>query len=347
MPTKNDLKMLQALPLDIKVEKTKQRIREWVQHWGVDGVYISFSGGKDSTVLLHIVRELYPEIPAVYADTGLEYPEIREFVKSFNYVTILRPKMSFYEVVKKYGYPVVGKEIAECIYNSRKCIESGYKKYLYNYNQIMGKKLTKSGEKSAYNYDIWKPLINVPFKISHMCCNLMKKEPIKKYESNNAKVGITGQLAEESRLRLTKWLQKGCNAFTAKNPVSNPLSFWNNQDILHYIKDNSLEICSVYGNIIDSLTVKTGQECIEGCEGLLRCSGCDRTGCMFCLFGMHLEKGETRLQRLHKTHPKIYDYVLGGGEFENGLWVPNKKGLGMKFVMDEINRVMGKKLYRY
>ncbi len=74
MPTRNELKILQALPLEMKVLKTKQRIREWVQHYGTDGVYVSFSGGKDSTVLLHIVRELYPDIEAVFVDTGLEYP---------------------------------------------------------------------------------------------------------------------------------------------------------------------------------------------------------------------------------------------------------------------------------
>ena len=59
MPTKDELKALQSLPLKVKVAKTKQRIREWVDRFGTDGVYVSFSGGKDSTVLLHIVREMY------------------------------------------------------------------------------------------------------------------------------------------------------------------------------------------------------------------------------------------------------------------------------------------------
>lgn len=72
--TIQDLKMRQALPLDIKISMTKQRIREWINEFGVDGVYVSFSGGKDSTVLLHIVREMYPDVPAVFVDTGLEYP---------------------------------------------------------------------------------------------------------------------------------------------------------------------------------------------------------------------------------------------------------------------------------
>lgn len=55
MPTSEELKILQALPLDIKIMKTRQRIREWIDYYGENGVYIAFSGGKDSTVLLDIV----------------------------------------------------------------------------------------------------------------------------------------------------------------------------------------------------------------------------------------------------------------------------------------------------
>ena len=92
--------MRQALPLEAKVSMTKARIREWVNYWGLDGVYISFSGGKDSTVLLHIARSIYPDIKAMFVDTGLEYPEIREFVKTFDNVDIIRPKMNFKKVIK-------------------------------------------------------------------------------------------------------------------------------------------------------------------------------------------------------------------------------------------------------
>ena len=77
---KNFLKQRQNLPLNLKIELTKRRIREFYEYF--DGqVYVSFSGGKDSTVLLDIVRSLYPNVLAVFVDTGLEYPEVRQFVK--------------------------------------------------------------------------------------------------------------------------------------------------------------------------------------------------------------------------------------------------------------------------
>ena len=110
---------LQALPLERKIQITQTRIIEWYQHYK-GNVCVSFSGGKDSTVLLHIARQIYPNIPAVFSDTGLEYPEIREFVKSFDNVDIIRPKMNFGQVITTYGYPLIGKEVAEAIYYARR-----------------------------------------------------------------------------------------------------------------------------------------------------------------------------------------------------------------------------------
>lgn len=121
--TLHDLQMLQSLPLEVKVAKTKLRINEWIEKYGEDGVYISFSGGKDSTVLLHIARQMYPNLKAVFVNTGLEYPEIVQFVKTFDNVDWLRPKMNFKEVVEKYGFPFISKEVSECVDGARKYIK--------------------------------------------------------------------------------------------------------------------------------------------------------------------------------------------------------------------------------
>ena len=121
--TIEELRQFQAMPLEVKVRMTKVRIRDWVQYYGENGVYVSFSGGKDSTVLLNLVREDYPNIPAVFVDTGLEYPEIREFVKTFDNVDWVKPKMNFRKVIEKYGYPMISKEVSECVYGARRYLE--------------------------------------------------------------------------------------------------------------------------------------------------------------------------------------------------------------------------------
>jgi len=122
--TIQDLWQLQGLPLNLKIRMTKDRIRQWIQTYGEDGVYVSFSGGKDSTVLLHLVREEYPNVKAVFVDTGLEYPEIRQFVKTFDNVDWIKPKMNFKAVIQKYGYPFISKEVSECVYGARRYLTS-------------------------------------------------------------------------------------------------------------------------------------------------------------------------------------------------------------------------------
>ena len=116
----SELRSMQALPLDLKVSMTKARIRQWVHEYDEEGVYVALSGGKDSTVLSHIVDDLYPgnHIPRVHVRTGLEYPEIEKFCETFHDLVILKPKMTFRQVIEKYGYPFISKEVSECVNRS-------------------------------------------------------------------------------------------------------------------------------------------------------------------------------------------------------------------------------------
>ena len=323
---------------------TKRRIVEWVNEYGINGVYVSFSGGKDSTVLLHMVRELFPEVEAVFVNTGLEYPEIQQFVKTFDNVTILRPKMRFDEVIKNYGYPIISKNVSRVIYDARKG-----KAWAMRY--VNGTAYMQNGEKSYLCCEKYAPLLSVDFKCANTCCDVMKKAPMKQYGKQTGKKPITAQMAAESKRREMQWLQKGCNAFDTANPMSNPMSFWTEQDVLQYIKKYNIPIASVYGDIVyqtEPEQMRLEDLGVKNCGTEPLCTtGCDRTGCIFCAFGAHLEK-ESRFERLKQTHQRQYAYCIGGGEYdENGIWKPNKQGLGMGHVFDELNKIYGDGFIKY
>lgn len=285
---KDELKLLQNYPLELKVEKTKLRIREWYEHYNGE-VYVSFSGGKDSTVLLHIVRSMYPEIEAVFSNTGLEFPEIVKFVKSFDNVTIIKPKTTFKKVIEEKGYPIISKSVSNCVRLARKNITDG--KDTLRVRQIRG--LEKG---SIFNKGKWEFLLDAPFKISEQCCDELKKKPMKDFNKKSGKVPFIATMASEGGVRKEAYLKTGCNAYNVGK--SQPMGFWTEQDVLEYIAKNDLEICSVYGDVI------------KNDKGLYETTGETRTGCVFCTLGSHLEKEPNRFQRLKQTHPNLYDYCI-------------------------------------
>lgn len=289
--TKEQLKALQSLTLEQKIQATKVRIIEWYNRY--DGnVYVSFSGGKDSTVLLDIVRQSYPEIEAVYVDTGLEYPEIRDFVKTKENVTWLKPELSFYEVLKKYGYPIISKEVSRDIAVARRKPD-GKTADKFNPNSDYCKKY---GMQWCLNK--WDFLKDSDIPISNQCCNIMKKRPAKKYKKETNKKAILATMTCESRERKQNWLKSGCNAFDNNDPQSQPMSFWTEQDILQYLITYKIPYASIYGDIIKNR------------KGKLETTGAERTGCMFCCYGIQCEKEPNRFQRMKVTHPKQYDYCI-------------------------------------
>ena len=304
--TSEDLKIMQSWPLERKIQVTQTRIIEWYQK--NDGkVYVSFSGGKDSTVLLDLVRRIYPDVPAVFIDTGLEYPELREFVKTVPNVTWLKPEMNFRKVIETYGYPLISKDVAEKIYSARK---GGYALKRFDDDSEYNKKYG-----CRYSVSRWTWLKDSNIPISNKCCTEMKKKPAKKYEKETGNKPIVGTMACESRTRKAVWLKNGCNAFDSKRPISQPMSFWTEQDVLQYLKEFNIPYTSVYGEIKQEE------------NGKYYTTGYDRTGCVFCGFGCHLEKEPNRFQRLKQTHPKLWNYCMKP-------W--DEGGLGMKEVLDYI-----------
>lgn len=185
--TAGDLKQMQSLPLSDKIRMTEYRIRQWYEAFDGD-VYVSFSGGKDSTVLLDIARRLYPDIEAVFVNTGLEYPSVRKFALSKENVTELRPKMNFSDAVIKYGYPIISKEVSGKVDEARK------KKDGYAAKVFSGSRAGTMWDISKYNY-----LLHAPFKIHNYCCNVMKKNPCKNMKKKLGKNRLLRQWRMKAR----------------------------------------------------------------------------------------------------------------------------------------------------
>lgn len=179
------------------------------------------------------------------------------------------------------------------------------------------------GSRSRFNQEKYQFFLDAPFEISNQCCNVMKKKPIKEYNHRTGRHPITAQMADESQLRTQKWIQNGCNAFNLKEPISNPMSFWVENDVLTYIVRKNLKICSVYGNVVEDFGDELEGQMTFGDLGFYqeqkkyKCTGCKRTGCMLCGFGCHLEKKEeARFPLLKQTHPGMYkllDIVKNNG----------------------------------
>lgn len=280
-----ELSARQDLPLEDKTSIAKMLITEWYEYF--DGqVYVSFSGGKDSTVLLHIVRSLYPDVPAVFCNTGIEYPEIVKFVRSVKNVIWLRPNHTFKTVVERFGYPVISKRVATAINRYQRTKNPEIKKLRLHggINPTSGKK-----EKIGVIPKKWAYLIKADFPISEYCCEVMKKGPFRKYGNATGRKGMTGLMASDSGPRKVYHLKHGCNAFDLKKPLSMPLAIWKEQDVWEYLKEFDVPYSKIYD------------------------MGYTRTGCFACGFGCHMEEqatGSNRFQKMAETHPKLWWHCM-------------------------------------
>ena len=294
----NELKLMQNYPLSIKISKTQFRIREFYEYFNGE-VYVAFSGGNDSLVMLHIIRSMYPDVKAVFVDTGVEFPEVRKFVKTFDNVIFLKPQKNFSQIITDYGYPIISKDVSNSIRLARKNIIEG--KDTYRVRQFDG-----SQKGSRFDKSKWKFLLDAPFKISEQCCDELKKKPFKKFEKETGLKGYIGVLASEGGVRLQGYLKTGCNNYRFGN--SKPLGFWTHHDILQYIKIYNLNMCPVYGDLI-----------FDEARNKLVVTGEPRTGCMGCMFGCHLEKSPNRFERMKISHPHMYNYFIEKLNFKSVL----------------------------
>lgn len=280
---KNLLLSYQSLPLEVKIKKSKLLIDEAIREFGIEKVYVSYSGGKDSTVLSHLIRQDYPDILHLFSNTTTEYPETLKHIlweqreNEMNLVQV-RPidgngkPFNFKRVVNEYGYPMFSKGVANAIRTYRRALTQE----------------TKQNSRDYINRNFKKYSVYKDCNISDLCCDKLKKVPIKKKARElGLECSIIGTLAEESRQRSSDWIKYGCNIFyKKKDNQCRPLSFWTEKDIYEYIEKYNVKIADLYS------------------------MGYQRNGCMYCGFGIHLESSPNRFERLKETHPRSYKYLV-------------------------------------
>lgn len=183
--------------------------------------YVSFSGGKDSTVLLDLVRRFVgKEVKGVFCNTGNEFPEIVRFARSTPNVTVIHPKQTVKAVLATYGFPLISKEQAHGIRQARTTKSDKLRKIRLYGNRNKGYISGKISDK-------WQFLINAPFMVSEQCCECLKKRPFKQYQKETGEVPIIGTLATESEARKQQYVRRGgCNSFREGHLGSYPLSIW-------------------------------------------------------------------------------------------------------------------------
>lgn len=269
------LAQLQSMSLDAQMARSSRKIREFYGHYHGD-VYASISG-RDSAVMLAEIRKIFPDVVAVYIDTGLEHPAVRDFIKTIENVVWLKPKMNFKEVIEKYGFPVPTKE------NAQKISEIRTTKSAKLLDIRMNGRDNKY--KSGKLPEKWRYLIDAPFKISHKCCDVMKKRPAAQFEKETGLKMFVGTMAGDSKFRRQSWMRHSCNAYDLKRPHSAPLSCWTHAHILEYVERFNLPIPSCYPEV-------------------------EHTGCLFCGFALDFDPAPNRFQVMKRTLPAQHNYCI-------------------------------------
>lgn len=299
-----------TLPLDEKIKLSEAIIVEFMENIDCSDdkkVYISCSFGKDSVVLVDLVRKLYPKIPIIFSDTGLEYKGIYKVKEKYENVITVNPLRTMEEHIEKEGYILpIGKAKSKSLRRARRWIKE--EKWDNGTFKLLSGK-GEYGKGSLFNHSSALPYIIAPFPISERCDDFLKKKPLDKYiKEHNFKYSFNGITYDESRMRRATLLRDGFNKMSSKTSLkSRPMGHWNTNDVLKYICDNDLEISDSYGEIIKN---KDGYDVT-----LFK-----RSGCYCCPCGCHMEKYPNRYQILY-----YYDY---------DAWTYTMYDLGFKKILD-------------
>lgn len=285
---------LKNLSLRDKEKMAIVRIKEFLSECDKNNMapVISFSGGKDSCVLRHLVNRVRKSIKL---ETAAEIfnPEIALFLQSIpkSEITFFSTLMSFKDVIKHYGFPIISKEMSQKINNVRNSKTLG-KWTRACFGLRSSRKISKK-----YLHFLDKDLVK--YEISNICCSLIKGRV--KYSKTPKFVGTTIQ---ESQLRRTSWLKNGCNFYGKDTWCCRPISLFTEEDIWAYIKKYNVPYSKAYGNYGDKWS---------------------RTGCICCGFGLSFEQKlsdmgikRSRFELLFDYYPNAYKKYM----YEYGMYKP-------------------------
>ena len=272
------LRERQQWTLQQKIDHSLGVIEAFNAHF--DGqVFVSFSGGKDSCVMLSLVEMVLPQVPVVFIMTGCESPSVCRFIRQQqerHRIEIIKPEKTLRQVFSECGFPLVSKEVSHDIQAVRRnpyCQSSRNKLWLGNPHHIPER---------------WMYLLNEPYEVSDRCCFWLKKKPSHDYMKRTGRRPFLGLLASEGYTRQSTYIKRGgCNSLSEDGKqyaTSWPLAIWTEADVWQYIRDRRLDIPDIYQ------------------------MGATRTGCMGCGFGA--QHDTTTLDTLMRLWPKWYDLIM-------------------------------------
>lgn len=281
------MSILNNLSLEDKIKLTYQVIIDWYEN-NYGRVFVAFSGSYQSSVLLYLVRKLYPDIPAVFVHSELDYPEKYQLASKSKNMIILPTKMKYREVIEKKGYQVVTREISANVSSYRNTGSATA------YRTLCGK--LKNNQDNVMIKNNWTFLINAPFKISKYCCSAMKFVPLRHYAAENKLFMYRGNVASHTSLISNNIDVKDiCNRY-GKHMVSTrsfPLLFWRKQDIMECIIKKNIPYSKHYGEICKV-------------NGRYKTERRQRKGCMLCLCGLNKYDIKNKFVEIKDMYPDYY-----------------------------------------
>jgi 3'-phosphoadenosine 5'-phosphosulfate sulfotransferase (PAPS reductase)/FAD synthetase len=223
--------------LEDRIAKIQSIIKQEVE----EKFYLSFSGGKDSTVLHYLLDQAIPNntIPRVFINTGIEYNMIVDYVKELkkndNRILILDVKKNIKKTLEEVGYPFKSKEHSLKVGEYQKGSRA---KSILDYKNRQGK--FRCPKKLLYQYDE-----DFSIKLSDKCCYEFKKKPFQKYESESGRnIALTGLRKQEKGHRTNI----NCIVTDKKGNIKkfHPLAVISEEWEDWYIKEKNIKLCKLY-----------------------------------------------------------------------------------------------------